>query len=85
MGEIHNHSRKEARLGRSENKPHGIELMRCMHAACHDGHYAPADHDSGYPFAGTSTFNNDRTRNFKQNVTDKEDAGPKPENAITEA
>jgi len=84
VAEIHNDSRKEARLGGAKQKAQDVKLVFCMNEAHRNRDDAPADHDSGDPSACAPLFHEKAAGNFQKEVADKENAGAVSQDIVTE-
>src|SRR5690348_6549267 len=84
MGEIDDDTGEKAGFRHPEQEASQIELAGRVHGRHEDGDQPPSDQDSRDPLTSAPTLHDQRTRYFKKEISDGEDAGAEAKNAIAE-
>src|SRR3984957_11968013 len=85
MRQIDEDSGEKPRLSEAQQESQRIKLRRGMDERHSDADDSPGDHDAREPATRAPFFDDDRTRNFEQEVTGEENSGTEAEHAIVEA
>ncbi len=85
MREIHDDPGEKSRLRQSQQKPHGIKLVRRPDKGHPHRDEPPRDHDACDPAPCTPTLHDEGAGNFQNDVAEGEDACPESNYAIVEA
>src|SRR2546423_121809 len=74
VGQVDDHSRQEPGFGGAHQETHPIKLSRRVNESHQHGYDSPGNHDAGDPAPCTPSLHDQRTRNFQQEVSKKENA-----------
>src|SRR3984885_16215895 len=85
MGDINDNRGKEAGFRRAYKKTNHVEIAGTMNERHEHGHNSPRNHDACDPPTCAPTLCDQRTRNFEDQVSDKEHSGPQTHHPVVEA
>src|SRR6266446_648416 len=82
MREIDNDARKETRLRHAKKEAREVKLQRGVHKRRERGNEAPRDEDARKPFPRAPTLDQQRARDFQDEIADEEDANAEAKNFL---
>src|ERR1700730_7629409 len=85
VSEINDDPGEKSCLGQSQQKPHGVELMRGADEGHPNRDHSPGDHDARDPASCTPTLDDEGTGNFQNDVAQGEYARSEADYPIIEA
>ncbi len=85
LGDVVQHAREEARLGRPQQKAHHVETVGPGDEGHADGDRAPGDQDAGEPAARAEAVEQQVARHLEQEITNEEEPGTKAVGSVTQA
>src|SRR3984893_12196774 len=85
VSEINDNPREKSCLRQSQQKPHGVELMRGADEGHPNRDHSPGDHDARDPAPCTPSLVDEGAGNFQNDVAEGKDARSEADYAIIEA
>src|SRR6266446_5534180 len=82
MREIDNDARKETRLGHTQKEASEVKLQRGVHKRRERGNEAPRDEDARKPFPRAPTLDQQRARDFQNEIAYEEDTNAEAKNFL---
>ncbi len=85
LGDVIQHARKKARLGRAQQKAHYVKTGGALDERHAHGDRAPGDHDPRKPAPRAKALEHQVAGDLKQEITDEEQPRTQPIGGITDA